>query len=131
MTAVGVPSLPPRSFLTNPTLRSIVYQALLCIAVGLLVYAAISNAADNLARARIATGFGFWNTTAGFDISQTLIEYNSRGSTYGRAFWVGLLNTLLVGGWASSWRPCSASRSASRGCRATGWWQRWRPAMSS
>ena len=98
MNAAETTVRPRRSLLTNPTLRSIVYQALLCAAVGLLVYAAISNAADNLARARIATGFGFWNTTAGFDISQTLIEYTSRGSTYGRAFWVGLLNTLLVGG---------------------------------
>jgi general L-amino acid transport system permease protein len=98
MSAAETTVRPTRSFLTNPTLRSIVYQVLLCVAVGLLVYAAISNAADNLARARIATGFGFWNTTAGFDISQTLIEYTSRGSTYGRAFWVGLLNTLLVGG---------------------------------
>jgi general L-amino acid transport system permease protein len=34
--------------------------------------------------------------TAGFDISQTLIDYSSQASTYGRAFWVGLLNTLLV-----------------------------------
>ena len=33
---------------------------------------------------------------AGFDISQTLIDYTQHGSTYGRAFWVGLLNTLLV-----------------------------------
>ena len=56
------------------------------------------NAIDNLARAQIASGFGFWDQTAGFDISQTLIEYSSRGSTYGRAFWVGLLNTLLVAG---------------------------------
>ena len=55
-----------------------------------------SNAADNLARAKIASGFGFWNQTAGFDISQTLIEYSAQAGTYGRAFWVGLLNTLLV-----------------------------------
>ncbi len=33
---------------------------------------------------------------AGFDISQTLIEYSAQSGTYGRAFWVGLLNTLLV-----------------------------------
>src|SRR6185312_6626460 len=31
------------------------------------------------------------------DISQTLIDYATT-STYGRAFWVGLLNTLLVAG---------------------------------
>ena len=49
-------------------------------------------------RAHIASGFGFWNQTAGFDISQTLIAYSSQASTYGRAFWVGLLNTLLVAG---------------------------------
>ena len=54
------------------------------------------NAIDNLARANIASGFGFWNQTAGFDISQTLIEYTAQAGTYGRAFWVGLLNTLLV-----------------------------------
>lgn len=98
MQAADATSRPTRSLLTNPTLRSIAYQVALCLAVGFLGYEAITNAAENLARARIATGFGFWNNTAGFDISQTLIEYSSQGSTYGRAFWVGLLNTLLVGG---------------------------------
>jgi general L-amino acid transport system permease protein len=98
MHAADATSRPTRSLLTNPKLRSIAYQVALCLAVGFLAYAAISNAAENLARARIATGFGFWNTNAGFDISQTLIEYSSRSSSYGRAFWVGLLNTLLVGG---------------------------------
>ena len=62
---------------------------------GFLAWAATTNAIENLQRAKIASGFGFWDTTAGFDISQTLIEY-SITSTYGRAFWVGLLNTLLV-----------------------------------
>src|SRR6202161_3075593 len=63
-----------------------------------LAYGAILNAAQNLAHAHIATGFGFWNNTAGFDISQTLIDYSPSISTFGRAFWVGLLNTLLVSG---------------------------------
>ena len=85
-------------FYNDPKVRSIVYQLALCVAVGFLVYGAASNAIENLARAHIASGFGFWENTAGFDISQTLIEYSSRGSTYGRAFWVGLLNTLLVAG---------------------------------
>jgi general L-amino acid transport system permease protein len=69
--------------------------ALIVVVVGLAV-AAAHNAAQNLARANIAHGFGFWNNTAGFDISQTLIDYSSSTSTFGRAFWVGLLNTLLV-----------------------------------
>ncbi len=81
----------------NPKARSIAYQVGLCVVIGLLVYGAIANAIENLARAKIASGFEFWNTTAGFDISQTLIDY-SITSTYGRAFWVGLLNTLLVAG---------------------------------
>ncbi len=85
-------------FYNDPKVRSIVYQLALCAAVAFLVYGAASNAIENLARAHIASGFGFWENTAGFDISQTLIEYSSRGSTYGRAFWVGLLNTLLVAG---------------------------------
>ncbi len=71
-------------------------QVLLLAVIGALVYAAFVNAADNLERAHIASGFGFWNNTAGFDISQTLIRYSASVSTFGRAFWVGLLNTLLV-----------------------------------
>lgn len=69
----------------------------LVVIVGGLAYAAAVNAAHNLAQAHIASGFGFWNNTAGFDISQTLIDYSASTSTFGRAFWVGLLNTLLVG----------------------------------
>lgn len=90
---------PPASvpFYNDPKVRSIVYQVALCLIVAGLVYGAASNAVENLQRARIASGFGFWNNTAGFDISQTLISY-SNTSTYGRAFWVGLLNTLLVAG---------------------------------
>ncbi len=81
----------------NPKVRGIAFQVLLCALIAFLVWEAVSNAADNLARAKVAAGFDFWNHTAGFDISQTLIEY-STASTYGRAFWVGLLNTLLVAG---------------------------------
>ena len=84
------------TFYNDPRVRSIVYQVALCAVVGFLVYGAASNAIENLARAHIASGFGFWNDTAGFDISQTLIEYSPRASSYGRAFWVGLCNTLLV-----------------------------------
>src|SRR6202795_5130322 len=73
-------------------------QAALIVVVVGLAAAAAHNAAQNLARANIAHGFGFWNNTAGFDISQTLIAYSSSPSTFGRAFWVGLLNTLLVAG---------------------------------
>ncbi len=91
----GTPQVP---LLRDPKLRAIIYQVVLCAVLAALAYAAVRNAADNLARAKIASGFGFWNTIAGFDISQTLIEYSAQSSTYGRAFWVGLTNTLLVAG---------------------------------
>src|SRR5689334_5258840 len=86
------------AFYNDPKVRSLVYQVVLCAAVAFLIYAAASNAIENLRRAHIASGFGFWYDPAGFDISQTLIPYSSQASTYGRAFWVGLLNTLLVAG---------------------------------
>jgi general L-amino acid transport system permease protein len=97
MSVVRETEKPRVSPLYDPRWRSVGYQLLLCAAIAFLVYHAVTNAAENLARARVASGFGFWNATAGFDISQTLIEY-STVSTYGRAFWVGLLNTLLVAG---------------------------------
>jgi general L-amino acid transport system permease protein len=84
-------------FYNDPRIRSIAYQAALCLVIAFLVWGAASNAIDNLQRAHIASGFGFWHETAGFDISQSLIPYSNL-STYGRAFWVGLLNTLLVAG---------------------------------
>jgi general L-amino acid transport system permease protein len=91
----GAPRVP---FFRDPKRRAIIYQVVLCVVLGVLAYAAVRNAAENLERAKIASGFGFWNTIAGFDISQTLIEYSAQSSTYGRAFWVGLTNTLLVAG---------------------------------
>jgi general L-amino acid transport system permease protein len=93
-----------RADIARPRLRfsrgfgSLALQAALIVIVVGLAAAAAHNAAQNLARANIAHGFGFWNNTAGFDISQTLIDYSSSTSTFGRAFWVGLLNTLLVAG---------------------------------
>ena len=84
------------AFYNDPKIRSIIYQAVLAAIVIFVGYGAIHNAVINLQRAHIASGFGFWNNNAGFDISQTLIPYSSSSSTYGDAFWVGLLNTLLV-----------------------------------
>jgi general L-amino acid transport system permease protein len=75
---------------------SIAIQVAILVVIGVLADGAIYNAVQNLAKAHITSGFGFWNNTAGFDISQTLIAYSPSASTYGRAFWVGLLNTLLV-----------------------------------
>ncbi len=93
----AAPGAPPKvPFLYDPRVRGFFYQAVLIATVAFLLYAAATNAIDNLRRAKIASGFGFLSTTAGFDISQTLIPFSAAGSNYGQAFVVGLLNTLVV-----------------------------------
>src|SRR5260370_27355620 len=95
MTAVSDIEKPKVSLLYNPKVRNVAYQLLLCGVIAVLVYGAVANAIENLRRAKIASGFGFWNYPAGFDISESLIDYSST-STYARAFWVALSNTLLL-----------------------------------
>jgi general L-amino acid transport system permease protein len=85
------------SLLYRPEVRQAIYQVLLVVGLVFAVWEIAGNVSENLRRQNIASGFGFWDRTAGFDIAQTLIDY-SNVSTYGRAFWVGLLNTLLVAG---------------------------------
>jgi len=85
----------PLDLLYRPEVRQVLFQIILVVALGALFWMIISNTATNLKRQNIASGFGFWDTTAGFDISQSLIDY-SNTSTYGRAFWVGFWNTILV-----------------------------------
>ncbi|WP_454917559.1 amino acid ABC transporter permease [Xanthobacter sediminis] len=80
---------------TDPKLRSAVIQIALGLALVWLAWSFYANADANLARLGIASGFGFLDDRAGFAISQSLVPYNEN-MTYGRAFLVGLLNTLLV-----------------------------------
>jgi general L-amino acid transport system permease protein len=84
-------------FLYRPEVRQAVYQVLLLAAIAFAAWWVVDNVSENLRRQNIAAGFEFLGRTSGFDVSQSLIEY-SNASTYGRAFWVGLLNTLLVAG---------------------------------
>lgn len=94
--ATGMADEPPKvAFWNDPVKRGYMFQVILFFVVAFLIYEAATNAIENLTKQKIASGFGFWNVTAGFDIGQRLIEY-SNTSSYGRAFWVGLLNTLLV-----------------------------------
>jgi general L-amino acid transport system permease protein len=83
------------SFWHNEFVRGIIFQ----VVVGGIILAAVvffvHNTATNLAKRGIASGFDFLTGTSGFDISISLIPYSLQ-STYGTAFIVGLLNTLLV-----------------------------------
>jgi general L-amino acid transport system permease protein len=87
------------SFINDPRNRAIFWQGVLVLVVGFILYSAVSNARMNLAAKGQVFGFDFLDAPGGFDINQHLISFSSEeGSTYGRAFLVGLLNTLLVAG---------------------------------
>ncbi|MCL6651791.1 amino acid ABC transporter permease [Agrobacterium rubi] len=83
------------SIINDPRMRGIFYQVVTLIILVFFVWMITSNTIHNLQRSNISSGFGFLNGRAGFDIGQTLIEYNN-DQTFGRAFVVGLLNTLQV-----------------------------------
>lgn len=83
------------ALLNRREVREMIYQIIIVVVLAAFFWMIISNTLINLRKQNIASGFGFWDQIAGFDISQTLIDYSSR-SSYGRAFWVGLLNTLIV-----------------------------------
>jgi general L-amino acid transport system permease protein len=89
---------PQRSpWIYDPKIRGYAFQFILVIFLAGLIYAVIENTRANLAAHNITSGFDFFSRVSGFDINQTLIAYSAT-ATYGRAFLVGLLNTLLVSG---------------------------------
>jgi general L-amino acid transport system permease protein len=83
------------TWLNDQRVRGAIYQTLLLACIAALAGVAIYNAVINMRARGIPMGFGFWNEVAGFDINLHLIRYTNL-STYGQAFWVGLLNTLLI-----------------------------------
>ncbi len=87
------PSKPP--IWNDPRYRGWLFQVLVIGGVVLFGLYIVNNTLDNMASRGIASGFGFLDKTAMFSIGQTLIDY-SESDTYGRAFLVALLNTLLV-----------------------------------
>jgi len=82
-------------FWLDPDKRAIGYQVLTFLMVGLLAWYLVSNTLVNLEKQSIASGFGFLDKEAAFEIGESLIEYSAADS-YGRALMVGVLNTLKV-----------------------------------
>ncbi|MBF0375187.1 MAG: amino acid ABC transporter permease [Alphaproteobacteria bacterium] len=79
----------------NRRFRAILYQVLVIAGTVAVGFYLVSNTLDNLAQRGIATGLTFLGREAGFDISESLVDY-SAADTYGEALVVGLLNTLKV-----------------------------------
>ena len=89
---------PPRGVrLSDPRIRSAIYQLVLLLTVVWLGYEFWKNAAANLQARDVASGLGFLERPAEFGVSLSLIPYSETDS-YGRVFLVGLLNTILVSG---------------------------------
>jgi general L-amino acid transport system permease protein len=76
--------------------KEIAYQAAAVLAVAAVAWFLISNTAANLEARRIASGFGFLERAAGFEIGESAFLAYSAGDTYARALAVGVANTLLV-----------------------------------
>jgi general L-amino acid transport system permease protein len=79
----------------NLQLPNLIPQLLLILFFSFIVYFFANNAQINMKARNMNSGFDFLNTNSGFDIQFSLIEYDG-SSSYGKAYLVGLLNTLLV-----------------------------------
>lgn len=82
-------------FWNDEKTRGILYQILTAALVAFIGYFLISNVQQNMERQAIASGFGFLEKEAAFEIGETPIEYSAADS-YGRALIIGVLNTLKV-----------------------------------
>ncbi|MDM7941959.1 MAG: amino acid ABC transporter permease [Hydrogenophaga sp.] len=94
MTSVTKPPRPAWSWRSRAA-RGLIYQAIALVLIGLGVWFLAYNTQENMRIRGIQSGFDFLGASAGFDIGETLINYDP-SETYGKAIWVGVLNTLRV-----------------------------------
>jgi general L-amino acid transport system permease protein len=76
-------------------IRGVILQILVAVLFIAAVAFIVQNTATNLRNRGISSGFDFLRNIAGFDIGFKLIAYQLT-SSYGRAYVVGLVNTLFV-----------------------------------
>ena len=86
---------PKASIFNDPKVRGAIYQLVLVVGLVYLFWSIIQNAARNLEKQKIASGFGFMEQPAGFLPNQSLIDVTA-ASSYGEILLTGLLNTLLI-----------------------------------
>jgi general L-amino acid transport system permease protein len=79
----------------KPATRARLAQALVLAALALLLAWLAHNTLANMAARGIQAGWDFLRDAAGFEIGESLIAFDA-GQSYGRAFLVGVLNTLRV-----------------------------------
>src|ERR1700761_4954021 len=97
--AVSTPKPPPsrrlQLSLNNASLKGLLWQVIVVVAVAAIIIWLWSNAIHNLSVRRIATGFPLLGREAGMPIVDTWLPYSPRDN-YLHAFVVGLANTLRV-----------------------------------
>ena len=87
---------PKVRLLNDPKFRAMIFQGLLIALITWVVWGMVSNAAHNLQKAGIASGFGFLRDSTGFGLNfSPFIEYREV-SSYLTVYFVGLQNTLIL-----------------------------------
>jgi len=84
-----------RKIIFDEKSRSLLIQTLTIGIFAFIIYILVQQTAYNLDKRGISSGFDFLNMSAGYDISIRLISFTSE-DTHLRAYFVGLLNTLLI-----------------------------------
>lgn len=102
MAEIGPPTKVPSekrsvegTFWSEPKNRALIFQGIALAAIILFGYSIFDNTLHNIESRGITSGFDFLSTESGFTIIQSLLTYNDQ-STYGDAFIVSLLNTVLI-----------------------------------
>ena len=83
-------------FWRDERILKILGQVIFAVAVVWFFSAIFQNMKVGLAKQGISLSIDFLKGVSGFDIAETLFQYD-RSSTYWQAYQIGLLNTLLVG----------------------------------
>lgn len=94
------PAAPPRmARFIAAGIKGIVYQCAVVGMVALIGWYLYDNVSSNLQNLGLASGFGFLDIEAPFDISWSVVPYEP-GDTYARVYLIGITNTLIVAAMA-------------------------------
>ncbi|WPE17308.1 amino acid ABC transporter permease [Candidatus Thioglobus autotrophicus] len=85
-----------KSLLYDNEVRAIVFQVLAVVVIAYFAYQAFDNMMLNIEQRGIRSGFGFLNDEAGFAVNDNFFLEYSPASTNLQAFYVGIVNTLVV-----------------------------------
>ncbi|MBT3277372.1 MAG: ABC transporter permease subunit [Candidatus Thioglobus sp.] len=85
-----------KSLLYNNEVRAILFQILAVVVIAYFAYQAFDNMMLNIEQRGIRSGFGFLNDEAGFAVNDNFFLEYSPASTNLQAFYVGIVNTLIV-----------------------------------